>query len=596
MSVGDRSFLRHDFRIQCYTTKHETMVPLAIGFLVLFSFLFPLLVLLQLCRHRKRLHTPEIRHRFGFLYRSFNIGGEYWEIHEVFRKMILTGLLVFIPDNSRPAVAILVSVLSVASLNYVKPHRNILVFWVAQGSFLVTTFKYLSVILLTNVKVGSDENQISDVIGTLLVVLDATFMIVSCLSMVAVLLVLSSIISKTKKSSKTISSETETARDIQIRSSVVVPINHTEGSGTAHIYAALKLQQNVRNALHKKLAAKVSDDEKSVNAIQRKSSNHRNRAVAQIKRRHTARSTSIHAKVDARNKAKRSKALQMCSIFSELHDVSICKIIDQMHYDVVPNNTVICKQGEVADIFYLLMAGTAKVEIDGEIVNTMKELDVFGESALFPNANGKSLRGATVTANSMHGVQMLCLSKENFDILVRSKTLNEDCMLKLKAIAMTRITNVLKTLKEDKSSVEVAVSVDKGGTKVTEPPVNVRNQKGSLEVVLPSNSTKEHVEVEEIRILLSQVIKSPDLLRKIFVKFNHHGGNVNELSRKNFEKLLEKTIERAKKKQKKDWKYLKDETWAVAVGNDNNNGNEKKTIEFARFVTWLGFSNGVATI
>ena len=156
-------------------------------------------------------------------------------------------------------------------------------------------------------------------------------MIVSCMSMVAVLLVLSSIISKDKK----ISSETETARDIQIRSSVVVPINHTEGSGTAHIYAALKLQQNVRNALHKKLAAKVSDDEKSVDAIQKKSSNHRNRAVAQIKKRHTARSTSIHAKVDARNKAKRSKALQMCSIFSELHDVSICKIIDQMHYDVV---------------------------------------------------------------------------------------------------------------------------------------------------------------------------------------------------------------------------------------------------------------------
>ena len=48
---------------------------------------------------------------------------------------------------------------------------------------------------------------------------------------------------------------------------------------------------------------------------------------------------------------------------------------------------------------------------------------------------------------------------------------------------MTRITNVLKTLKEDKSSVEVAVGVDKGGTKLTEPPVNVKHQKGSLEVI-----------------------------------------------------------------------------------------------------------------
>merc|ERR1712086_576398 len=126
-----------------------------------------LLVLLQLCRHRKRLHTPEIRHKFGFLYASFNVGGEYWEIHEVFRKMILTGLLIFIPSNARASVAILVSALSVASLNYVKPHKNNIVFWVAQGSFLMTTFKYLSVILLmSNVSdVANTETRTQEVVG-----------------------------------------------------------------------------------------------------------------------------------------------------------------------------------------------------------------------------------------------------------------------------------------------------------------------------------------------------------------------------------------------------------------------------------------------
>lgn len=53
-----------------------------------------------------------------------NRGGEYWEIHEVLRKMILTGLLVFVPPYSRAAVAILVSVIVVANLNYVKPHKK----------------------------------------------------------------------------------------------------------------------------------------------------------------------------------------------------------------------------------------------------------------------------------------------------------------------------------------------------------------------------------------------------------------------------------------------------------------------------------------
>ena len=122
--VGDRSFLLADFTIQCYASKHAQFVPIAIGFLVAFSFLLPTVVLMLLCCNHKKLHTPEVRHKFGFLYAPFNRGGEYWEIHEVFRKLILTGLLVFIPESSRPPVAIVVSVMSVASLNYVKPHKK----------------------------------------------------------------------------------------------------------------------------------------------------------------------------------------------------------------------------------------------------------------------------------------------------------------------------------------------------------------------------------------------------------------------------------------------------------------------------------------
>jgi len=199
-NIGERSFLRTDFTIECFTAKHQTMVPVALTFLAAFSFLFPMLVLLQLCRHRKHLHSPEIRHKFGFLYNSFNVGGEYWELHEVFRKMVLTGLLVFIPGNSRPAVAILVSVMAVASLNYVRPHKNPLVFWVAQASFLVTTFKYLSVILLT-ADLGDEEDpgKTQEVVGTLLVALDMTFMVMSFFSLIAVVVVLRSVLSDSDK-------------------------------------------------------------------------------------------------------------------------------------------------------------------------------------------------------------------------------------------------------------------------------------------------------------------------------------------------------------------------------------------------------------
>ena len=204
--IGTRAFLRQDFSLECFTEKHQQMVPVALSFLIFFSFLFPLTVLLQLCRHRKGLHTPEIRHRFGFLYASFNVGAEYWEIHEVFRKMILTGLLVFIPGNTRAAVAILVSVMSVATLNYFKPHSNPLVFFVAEGSFIITTFKYLSVILLsiTNDADKTTTNYTSDVVGTLLVVLDMVFMLASVGAMVAVMVVLRNVLVADKNDTKVV--------------------------------------------------------------------------------------------------------------------------------------------------------------------------------------------------------------------------------------------------------------------------------------------------------------------------------------------------------------------------------------------------------
>jgi hypothetical protein len=89
--------------------------------------------------------------------------------------------------------------MSVASLNYVKPHKNNLVFWVAQGSFLVTTFKYLSVILLTSDMNKKTATQTQNVVGILLVVLDMTFMVISFLTLFAVVLVLRSVLLANKR-------------------------------------------------------------------------------------------------------------------------------------------------------------------------------------------------------------------------------------------------------------------------------------------------------------------------------------------------------------------------------------------------------------
>ncbi len=68
-------------------------------------------------------------------------------ISQLIRKLLLTGLLVYLPPATRAAAATLVCVIAVANLNYFQPHQNRLVFWVANVSFFFTTCKYLVTLL-----------------------------------------------------------------------------------------------------------------------------------------------------------------------------------------------------------------------------------------------------------------------------------------------------------------------------------------------------------------------------------------------------------------------------------------------------------------
>ena len=71
---------------------------------------------------------------------------------------------------------------------------------------------------------------------------------------------------------------------------------------------------------------------------------------------------------------------------------------------------------------------------------------IFGESALFPGANGVAVRGATVTC--VGNVQLLSLSKEKFDCLVESGSLNEHCLIKLRQVLKEHKEADLKKKKE----------------------------------------------------------------------------------------------------------------------------------------------------
>ena len=93
--IAGRKFLISDYSLSCEESKYVSFLPSVIFMLVVFSLGFPFYIFVLLWRDRKKLQTPSTLATLGFLYSNFKPrNGEYWEVHELFRKLILMGGLV----------------------------------------------------------------------------------------------------------------------------------------------------------------------------------------------------------------------------------------------------------------------------------------------------------------------------------------------------------------------------------------------------------------------------------------------------------------------------------------------------------------------
>ena len=98
---------------------------------------------------------------------------EFWEVHEIIRKTLLTGVIIYL--QSRPtmqsSVAILLCMVSCCTLNFFEPHKNSVVFCFEQMSFVITGLKFLSTVIL----LAAREDEVAS-IGILLIGLDVVFL------------------------------------------------------------------------------------------------------------------------------------------------------------------------------------------------------------------------------------------------------------------------------------------------------------------------------------------------------------------------------------------------------------------------------------
>ena len=170
--LGARSFLRADYDLECWRSEWFAFLPVAVILMFGFALALPAITAGYMLHHRKHLGSPNVRERVGFLMQPYRSGVQWWEAADLIRKMILSGMLIYLPPSTRTAMAVLICVIAVTLLSYFQPHGNRTVFWIAEACYMMTTLKFLSVTFRGTSGDGKLSETESFVMGVFLIVLD----------------------------------------------------------------------------------------------------------------------------------------------------------------------------------------------------------------------------------------------------------------------------------------------------------------------------------------------------------------------------------------------------------------------------------------
>jgi Ca2+-binding EF-hand superfamily protein len=172
VDVSGKMLLKQDMSLLCGDDDYNGTRIFVMFVGILFVIGFPLCIGVYLVLHRNELYAVRVTDKIGFLYDRFHKGSEFWELHELVRKVILTGVAVTLAGNPtfQVLMASFVCVIAQVNLNYFKPHKNKVVYFIAQTCFLSITLKYMVALLLTGNEAATKDPQI----GPFLIGLDIT--------------------------------------------------------------------------------------------------------------------------------------------------------------------------------------------------------------------------------------------------------------------------------------------------------------------------------------------------------------------------------------------------------------------------------------
>jgi len=474
--LAGRRLLRADYSIDCTSDEYFAFMPVILIVLATYIIALPGSILIYLWWNRMDLYSTMVFQKMGWLYESYVRGAEFWHVHDVIVKMILTGMLIYVPPASRAGIAVLVCAISIANLNYFRPHKSKILFWLSQLSFLTTMTKYVVALLLSASLNDDSETQ---TVGVLLVTLDIIFMSLSLCAIVLSVVLLrqrlreiqqlkkdekkqrQTIIkskSKTENQGTISSSNSSSSCSSNERKTVVKPTDKKAKTHAAFI-------KRVDAARAKKAAALATNFstssiptssattpspakwalEKTNSTRQQASIVHQQFLVdeANLKRIQDARAKKAHlhtqSRVAARLKVRQTKTLTNVAMFAQLNPAQIEIVCSKMSFEKRLKGDVICAQGDDARRFYIIVTGRCDISMtndDGSYrkITVLGSLEYFGESSLI-GANSKRNASVTVASDS---ASILHLEKSVFEDLLRSHVIDNAAIEHARELADAR--------------------------------------------------------------------------------------------------------------------------------------------------------------
>ena len=196
-SVGTSKFMHVDYSMDCASSQYRALSPLAWTVIVAFSFGMPIFLSLYLFIKRKTLRKPMTITKIGWMYSRYTIGSEWWDIYEVVRKLLLTGvLLVFKDPIMQTPLAIAIQMISLAFLNRYHPHKSKLVFTVCLLAYCATLMKYVGALQLRTLEVSNADEFVKTQVGWWLLSVDLAVLLAA---LVAMILLIVLVIAKLKE-------------------------------------------------------------------------------------------------------------------------------------------------------------------------------------------------------------------------------------------------------------------------------------------------------------------------------------------------------------------------------------------------------------